>query len=66
MTIVVNGQRRDIVPDWTGMKLLEELDLSRERIAVERNGEIMNQETFASCVLSAGDVIEIVRFVGGG
>ena len=66
MTIVVNGQRRDIVPNWTGMKLLEELDLSRERIAVERNGEIMNQETFASCVLSAGDVIEIVRFVGGG
>ncbi len=66
MTIVVNGQRRDIVSDWTGMKLLEELDLSRERIAVERNGEIMNQETFASCVLSAGDVIEIVRFVGGG
>ncbi len=66
MIIVVNGQQRDITAGCTGVKLLEELDLTAERIAVERNGEVMNRQTFAACTLAAGDVIEIVRFVGGG
>lgn len=35
-------------------------------IAVERNGEIVPRGSFAGTMLRDSDVIEIVRFVGGG
>lgn len=66
MMIVVNGQRRDIAAGYTGSELLEELDLSAERLAVERNGDVMDRQAFAACTLCDGDIVEIVRFVGGG
>ncbi len=37
-----------------------------QRLAVERNGEIVQKEAYAQTVLTDGDSIEIVRFVGGG
>lgn len=36
------------------------------RIAVERNGEIVTKAKYDEVVLEAGDVVEIVNFVGGG
>jgi len=35
-------------------------------VAVERNREIVPKSTFARVVLSDGDALEIVQFVGGG
>jgi len=37
-----------------------------ERVAVERNGEIVPKAQYAACVLQDGDSLEIVSFVGGG
>ena len=37
-----------------------------QRIAVERNGEIVPRRTYGETVLRDGDVLEIVSFVGGG
>lgn len=37
-----------------------------KRIAVERNGEIVPKAQYEKTVLADGDVLEIVRFVGGG
>ena len=37
-----------------------------QRIAVERNGEIVPRRTYGETVLQDGDVLEIVSFVGGG
>ena len=36
------------------------------RIAVERNGEIVPKAKYAETVLFDGDCIEVVCFVGGG
>ena len=36
------------------------------RIAVERNCEIVPKAKYAEVVLEAGDVVEVVNFVGGG
>ena len=36
------------------------------RIAVERNEEIVPKALYAETVLTDGDVVEIVNFVGGG
>ena len=37
-----------------------------ERVAVELNGAILPKTAYSQTVLSAGDEVEIVAFVGGG
>lgn len=37
-----------------------------DKIAVERNGEIVPRAAYAHCQLHDEDKLEIVRFVGGG
>lgn len=53
-----------------GSMSLEEFLLKREyvldHIAVERNGEIVSKSIYGQILLSDDDVIEVVRFVGGG
>ena len=46
--------------------LVRELELLPEKVAVERNGEIIPRSTLGKAPLAAGDVLEIVHFVGGG
>jgi thiazole synthase len=46
--------------------LVRELDLVPEKVAVERNGEIVPRSTLAEAALAEGDTLEIVHFVGGG
>jgi thiazole synthase len=46
--------------------LVRELELLPEKVAVERNGEIVPRSTLAEALLGEGDVLEIVHFVGGG
>ncbi|QDH33398.1 sulfur carrier protein ThiS [Porphyrobacter sp. YT40] len=47
-------------------ELVRELDLAPEKVAVERNGEIVPRSTLGEAALAEGDVLEIVHFVGGG
>jgi thiamine biosynthesis protein ThiS len=46
--------------------LLTELDIDPRRVAVEHNREIIRRQTFGEVVVSDGDTLEIVNFVGGG
>ncbi|WP_324073311.1 MAG: sulfur carrier protein ThiS [Erythrobacter sp.] len=46
--------------------LVRELDLVPEKVAVERNGEIVPRSTLTEAPLADGDTLEIVHFVGGG
>lgn len=46
--------------------LLAALALEPRKIAVERNLEIVPKSRYGETVLSDGDRIEIVQFVGGG
>jgi len=46
--------------------LVHELDLTPEKVAVERNGDIVPRSTLADAPLVEGDRLEIVHFVGGG
>lgn len=41
-------------------------EYNKERIVVELNEEILSKEKYADTVLSDGDVVEIVAFMGGG
>jgi sulfur carrier protein len=66
MTIVMNGQPRQIEAGTTVARLLEELQMQPRFLAVERNFELVPRTLHAECVLKEGDALEIVTLVGGG
>ena len=62
--ITVNGEKLDFSGNIS--ELLEILDYNGKRVAVELNENIVPKTEYDSTVLSDGDKLEIVRFVGGG
>lgn len=64
--VQVNGERIDAADGVTLARYLEQNGYKKDRIAVERNGEIVPKAEYESRVLQNGDVIEVVSFVGGG
>lgn len=65
MKVVVNGQIRDVADVCSLKALLDQWQLANQRVVVERNGEIIDPSRYDVLLLD-GDVVEIVRFVGGG
>jgi thiamine biosynthesis protein ThiS len=63
--IVVNGRAAEVTAA-TLEALLAELGLRGERVAVERNRELVPRRRWADTPLVPGDQIEIVQMVGGG
>jgi thiamine biosynthesis protein ThiS len=66
LTVTVNGEKRQVQNGAMVADLLDELDLGKRRVAVERNREIVKREQYEQIELSDGDVLEIIEFVGGG
>jgi thiazole synthase len=66
LSIVVNGEHRRVTAGLTIAQLAEELGLIPEKVAVERNLEIVPRSTLGQVMIEDGDEIEIVHFVGGG
>ena len=64
--ITLNGEERRIPAATSVAALLELLARPAQRVAVERNQEIVPRTRFAEEILAAGDRVEIVQFVGGG
>jgi thiazole synthase/sulfur carrier protein len=62
----LNGRERSVAAGLTVRALIESLDLRPELIVVERNREILTRDRYARVKVEAGDVIELVHFVGGG
>ena len=46
--------------------LLERLNLPPDRVAVERNLEIVPRRSWSETMIREGDRLEVVQFVGGG
>jgi sulfur carrier protein len=66
MQIYLNGKEKQI-PDAADMaKLIDMLDLSGQRIAVEVNEELVPRSTFKQHQLKEHDRVEIIQAVGGG
>jgi len=66
LTLTVNGEMRRIAPGSCIADLVRSLELDPAKVAVERNGVIVPRSTLGDVVLSDGDALEIVHFVGGG
>ena len=64
--IIVNGESRT-VPEGLGVRaLLAQLGLPAERVAIERNLEILPRAQWGATKIEPGDRYEIVHLVGGG
>jgi sulfur carrier protein len=63
--LTINGQDREVAAG-TVWGLIEELGLHPQSTVVERNREIVDREAFRDTRLADGDVLELVRLVGGG
>jgi sulfur carrier protein len=64
--LVINGEPRTFPASLTVAQLVEALDLTGKRIAIEKNGEIVPRSQHAEIRLASGDHLEIVVAVGGG
>jgi len=65
MLVTINGEQTTLDDVKTLAGLVEQLKIEG-RIAVEVNLEIVPRSQFNQFVINDGDVIEIVRAIGGG
>ena len=66
VSITVNGEHRRVIAGLTLAQLAAELGLIPEKVAVERNLEVVPRSTLTQVKVEDGDDLEIVHFVGGG
>ena len=64
--VIVNGESHDVPSGLVVDGLLGHLGLRRDRVAIERNLEILPRTQWVSTTVQPGDRFEIVQLVGGG
>ncbi|MFZ3332219.1 MAG: sulfur carrier protein ThiS [Candidatus Acidiferrales bacterium] len=66
MNVVINGEQREIPEGVNVAGMLEHLGMPRDRVAIERNLNILPRANWNETQVQASDRFEIVHFVGGG
>jgi thiamine biosynthesis protein ThiS len=66
ISITLNGEPRRLTDGMSVADLCRDIGLDPAKVAVERNLVIVPRSTLADVILTDGDVLEIVHFVGGG
>ena len=66
LAIQVNGEPRRVSAGVSIAAMLAELGLDPQRVAVERNRDVVPRSSLGEVTVEGGDQFEIVHFVGGG
>jgi thiamine biosynthesis protein ThiS len=66
MTVVINGERAEIPDGLNVADLIEHLGMPLDRVALERNLDILPRSQWRETQVQPSDTFEIVHFVGGG
>src|SRR5262245_26679374 len=66
MRVLINGEEREMTGSVTLADLVERLDLSSQRVAIELNRNVVRKKDWPETSVKDGDRIEVVHFVGGG
>ena len=61
-----NGKQIALETPVTVLEFLQQQGYNAQRVAVERNGEIVRRADFEKELLRNEDTVEVVTFVGGG
>ncbi len=62
----INGVQKQCPGNLTVSEMLQQEGYASEGVAVELNMEIVPKAAYDTTVLKEEDVIEVVRFMGGG
>ena len=66
MHIQLNGEAFELSDGTTVAGLIDRLDLTGRRVAVELNLDIVPRSQHATTALREGDQVEVVHAIGGG
>ena len=66
MKITLNGEKFTLETGSNIVNLIDKLDLNADKLAIERNLEIVPKSKFAMTIIEEGDKLEIVHFIGCG
>jgi sulfur carrier protein len=66
VNVTINGERREIPEELTVAGLLDHIGMPSERVAIERNLDILPRAHWSETKIQPNDTFEIVHFVGGG
>lgn len=66
MNIILNGNKENLGDNLTIIKLLEKYNLNPDYTVVEVNACILQKNQIESFIIKENDVIELIRFMGGG
>ena len=70
MNVTVNGKPRDVANGTANeidiSSFLSALDVNPRLVAVAVNGDVIPKDQYDTTRLREGDVVEVVRMVGGG
>lgn len=66
MKIILNGKEKDISAATDLQSLIGQLCRDPQHVIAEHNGTIVKNPEWANRILTDGDTLELVNFVGGG
>ena len=64
--IQLNGDLYEINNGTNLNELLNKLNIQKNKVAIEVNGEIIEKKKYINLILNKDDKVEIVHFIGGG
>lgn len=66
LTLTVNGEEKQCLPNTTLPQFLEQQGMNPKLVAVEYNGQILHRQHWTTTVIAHDDNLEVVTIVGGG
>jgi sulfur carrier protein len=66
MKITCNGEIKEITPDTTLVSFIRDMNLNPDTVVAECDGRIIKRDEYDTLLLSEGNLLELIRFVGGG
>jgi len=64
--IQLNGSSYQIKIGINLNELLNQLNIKKNKVAIEVNGEIIEKNNYPNLILNKNDKVEVVHFIGGG
>jgi len=64
--IILNGKHHDLAGTPTIVELIDTLSVKANQVAVAVNGEVVTRREWPETRVNEGDIVEVVRAVGGG
>ncbi|MDX1775782.1 MAG: sulfur carrier protein ThiS [Desulfobulbales bacterium] len=66
MKITCNGETKEITSDTTLVSFIRDMKLNPDTVVAECDGRIIQRAEYDTLILQEGNVLELIRFVGGG